>query len=324
MSSANTLSFVLNGKTRTYAGDPATRLTDVLRDSYGLTGTKVGCNAGDCGACTVLIDGAEACACLVAVGQCDGRRDRHCRGLGSGRRVDAAAARVPCPRRGAVRHLHARHVDGGDGLAGAQSVAFEVGCRGRAWRRAVPLHRLPEDRRGDPRCARVCGRGSVNAGSGARGRRVAGEGRRHRQVDRRRALRRRCRAAGCIARAGDPLAACACDVRHRRPGGVQGAPPRPRGAHRRRRAKQRAWHLSRHQGPAGAGRWAQSAIAARRCWRWWGRRDSLARVVDADLPIRYKLLPVVTGIRRRESGKRSAASCRAPRQHSGGWWRQAR
>lgn len=84
MSSANTLSFILNGETRTYAGDPATRLTDVLRDSYGLTGTKVGCNAGDCGACTVLIDGAEACACLTAVGQCEGVSIATVEGLAAG------------------------------------------------------------------------------------------------------------------------------------------------------------------------------------------------------------------------------------------------
>ena len=41
--------------------------------SCGLTGVKVGCNAGDCGACTVLIDGEPVCACLTAVGQVEGR-----------------------------------------------------------------------------------------------------------------------------------------------------------------------------------------------------------------------------------------------------------
>jgi aerobic-type carbon monoxide dehydrogenase small subunit (CoxS/CutS family) len=45
----------------------------VLRDELGLTGTKVGCSAGDCGACTVLLDGRQVCSCLTAVGQVRGR-----------------------------------------------------------------------------------------------------------------------------------------------------------------------------------------------------------------------------------------------------------
>ena len=52
---------------------PASRLTRVLRDHLGLTGTKVGCDAGDCGACTVLLDGEQVCACLVSLGQAAGR-----------------------------------------------------------------------------------------------------------------------------------------------------------------------------------------------------------------------------------------------------------
>ena len=53
--------------------DPSRRLSDVLRDDLRLTGTKVGCHAGDCGACTVLLDGEQVCSCIVALGQCEGR-----------------------------------------------------------------------------------------------------------------------------------------------------------------------------------------------------------------------------------------------------------
>ncbi|MEO8836018.1 MAG: molybdopterin cofactor-binding domain-containing protein [Caldimonas sp.] len=63
----------VNGAPRELAGDPARRLADALRDELGLTGTKIGCHAGDCGACTVLLDGEQVCACIVAVGQCAGR-----------------------------------------------------------------------------------------------------------------------------------------------------------------------------------------------------------------------------------------------------------
>ena len=49
-------------------------LADTLREELGLTGTKIGCEAGDCGACTVLLDGEQVCACLVATAQADGAR----------------------------------------------------------------------------------------------------------------------------------------------------------------------------------------------------------------------------------------------------------
>ncbi|HMN82472.1 MAG TPA: molybdopterin-dependent oxidoreductase [Burkholderiaceae bacterium] len=64
---------IVNGHDVQVHGAPARRLSDCLRDELGLTGTKIGCHAGDCGACTVLLDGEQVCACLVAVGQCGGR-----------------------------------------------------------------------------------------------------------------------------------------------------------------------------------------------------------------------------------------------------------
>ncbi|MBL8893563.1 MAG: molybdopterin-dependent oxidoreductase [Rhizobiales bacterium] len=67
-----TSSFTVNGETVALDLPPITRLADALRDGLGLTGTKIGCNAGDCGACTVLIDGKQACSCLVPVGQAVG------------------------------------------------------------------------------------------------------------------------------------------------------------------------------------------------------------------------------------------------------------
>jgi len=63
----------VNGGERELVGDPSRRLSDALRDELGLIGTKIGCHAGDCGACTVLLDGEQLCACIVAVGQCEGR-----------------------------------------------------------------------------------------------------------------------------------------------------------------------------------------------------------------------------------------------------------
>jgi aldehyde oxidoreductase len=75
------LAFTLNGRPREVETAPARRLADVLRDELGLVGTKIGCNAGDCGACTVLLDGAQICACLVAAGQIAGRHVTTVEGL---------------------------------------------------------------------------------------------------------------------------------------------------------------------------------------------------------------------------------------------------
>jgi CO/xanthine dehydrogenase Mo-binding subunit/aerobic-type carbon monoxide dehydrogenase small subunit (CoxS/CutS family) len=67
------IDFHVNGRACAVAVPPAKRLSDVLRDDLGLTGTKVGCSAGDCGACTVLLDGEQVCACLVPLAQVTGR-----------------------------------------------------------------------------------------------------------------------------------------------------------------------------------------------------------------------------------------------------------
>ena len=66
--------FTLNGRAVTLHADPRDRLSDALRYVLGLTGTKVGCNAGDCGACTVLVDGEQICACLMPVARWWGAR----------------------------------------------------------------------------------------------------------------------------------------------------------------------------------------------------------------------------------------------------------
>ena len=72
LAQAAPVSFTLNGIAQTVASGPAERLSDIVRHGLGLTGTKVGCNAGDCGACTVLMDGAQICACMVSASQADG------------------------------------------------------------------------------------------------------------------------------------------------------------------------------------------------------------------------------------------------------------
>jgi CO/xanthine dehydrogenase Mo-binding subunit/aerobic-type carbon monoxide dehydrogenase small subunit (CoxS/CutS family) len=79
---------VVNDEPVAVLAHPAERLADVLRERLGLTGTKIGCNAGDCGACTVLLDGEQVCACLVPAMQVDGRRVTTVEGLARGGKLD--------------------------------------------------------------------------------------------------------------------------------------------------------------------------------------------------------------------------------------------
>jgi isoquinoline 1-oxidoreductase subunit alpha len=67
------ITLVVNGELHKVPAAAETPLLWVLRDRLGLTGTKYGCGAGQCGACTVLVDGRPMRSCLLAVGDIDGR-----------------------------------------------------------------------------------------------------------------------------------------------------------------------------------------------------------------------------------------------------------
>src|SRR5690606_7631840 len=83
------IGFRLNGRAVAFPAPGTQRLSELLRETAGLTGTKVGCDAGDCGACTVLVDGRPFCACLLPAGQVAGRSVTTVEGL-----ADAGFARL--------------------------------------------------------------------------------------------------------------------------------------------------------------------------------------------------------------------------------------
>ncbi len=67
------VSTTVNGDPQQMVCDPDASLLDALRDELGMTGTKEGCGSGDCGACTVVLDGKMVCSCLVLAGEAQGR-----------------------------------------------------------------------------------------------------------------------------------------------------------------------------------------------------------------------------------------------------------
>jgi carbon-monoxide dehydrogenase small subunit len=83
------VSFEVNGERRT-ADDvwPGESLLYVLRERLGLPGSKNACEQGECGSCTVYLDGVPVCACLVAAGQAEGRAVRTVEGLAEGDALD--------------------------------------------------------------------------------------------------------------------------------------------------------------------------------------------------------------------------------------------
>ena len=75
------ISFTLNGKAHDGVAPDNTLLLDYLREGLGMTGTKTGCDGGECGACTVLVDGRAQFACLTLVGQVEGKSVETVEGL---------------------------------------------------------------------------------------------------------------------------------------------------------------------------------------------------------------------------------------------------
>jgi aerobic-type carbon monoxide dehydrogenase small subunit (CoxS/CutS family) len=82
-----TLTMIVNGEAVSVEVEADELLVDVLRDRLGLTGTKIGCNEGECGACTVIMEGQAVLSCLIPALRAQGQKIVTIEGLGSGDRL---------------------------------------------------------------------------------------------------------------------------------------------------------------------------------------------------------------------------------------------
>ena len=82
-----TVSTTINGDAEEFVCEAEDTLLDVLRDTLGLTGSKEGCATGDCGACTVALDGRIVCSCLVLAAEAEGRQVETIEGMAMGARL---------------------------------------------------------------------------------------------------------------------------------------------------------------------------------------------------------------------------------------------
>ena len=138
----NDIQFILNGKTVSYAGSAADRLLDVLRDTFRCTSVKCGCKEGECGACSVLLDGRLINSCCVAMGAVEGSTIVTLEGYRETETFRSTGQGVCGGIRRAVRLLHPRHGAGG----GEHSVREPAPHRGGSpcgyvWQ-SLPLHGL--------------------------------------------------------------------------------------------------------------------------------------------------------------------------------------
>ncbi len=134
---APTIPLIVNGEARQVAADPFRPLSDTLREGLGLTGTKIGCEAGDCGACTVLMDGAQVCACLIATGQAAGARIETVEGPGPDGLTDR------------LRHAFLAH---GAAQCGICTPGMLMAATDLLSRNATPSHQDVEDALGGVLC----------------------------------------------------------------------------------------------------------------------------------------------------------------------------
>ena len=144
------IELMLNGQRRSFSVETEETLLHVLREKAGLTGTKKGCDLGECGACTVIMNGCAVNSCCVFAVEADGGTVETIEGIGTPEHlhplqqafIDAGA--IQCG-------FYAGHDHDGQGAAGQNAASHARGDPRGNVGQLVPLHRLYEDRAGNRR-----------------------------------------------------------------------------------------------------------------------------------------------------------------------------
>ena len=141
---------LINGRRHRLLVEPRWSLLFVLREKLGLTGTKVGCERGECGACTVLINGEPRYACMTLAVEAEGKEITTIEGLMKGEELGPVQQAFPGTRRFSVRILHSRTDHGGGGTSPVQSQSFGRGDPPGRKRKPLPLWNLRAYLQGSP------------------------------------------------------------------------------------------------------------------------------------------------------------------------------
>lgn len=147
---ASSVPFVLNGEPQRVEAAAATRLSDVLRGELGCLDVKIGCNAGDCGACTVLLDGEPVCACLTSLSRVASRRVDTLAGLVAERPEHDLRQRPDCQP--VIARLQAAFLSTGAAQCGICTPGMLVSATALLQRGGVPTRREIEDALGGVLC----------------------------------------------------------------------------------------------------------------------------------------------------------------------------
>ena len=135
----------INGENVEFLCEPRQSLLECLRDVIGLTGSKEGCNDGNCGACTVNLDGRIVTSCLVLGVEAEGKNIETIEGVADGNNLPPHTAGLPRKCRASVRYLHTRFHRGGQGAPRTRTRPLRGPHPLLARQQPLPLHGLRQD-----------------------------------------------------------------------------------------------------------------------------------------------------------------------------------